>query len=58
MQPCESCSVGKTKQKNASNNSDHKPAKVNPEQIFIDISSVKGKKRMDNQSNQNDTGVL
>ena len=34
----------KSKAKNVSKNSDHEPAKVNTEQIFIGISSMKEKK--------------
>ena len=43
MKPCEACSVGKAKQKNVSNNSDHETSKGNYEQIFINISSAKEK---------------
>ena len=57
MKPCEACSVGKAKQNNVSNNSDHETSKGNYEQIFINISSAKEKK-MDHQSNQNYTGAL
>ena len=44
MKPCEACSVGKVKQNNVTKNSDHDPEKVNSEQIFINISSVKRKR--------------
>ena len=44
IKPWEACIIGKAKQINVSNNSDHEPDKGNDERIFIDISSVKGKK--------------
>ena len=44
MKPYEACIFGKAKQTNASKNSDHETPKGNSDQIFIDISSLKGKK--------------
>ena len=46
MKPFEACSVGKAKQNNFSKNSDQDPAKGNYKRIFINISSVNGKKNV------------
>ena len=44
MKPCEAFRFGKPKQNNVIKESDHNPAKINSEQIFIDLSSAKGGK--------------
>jgi hypothetical protein len=44
MQICESCAVGKAKQKNVPKKSEHISAVKPGERIFLDISSVKGEK--------------
>ena len=44
MKACKAFSVGNSKQKNLSNNSDYDPVKKNAELIFIDNSRVKVKK--------------
>ena len=44
MKPCEACSFGKAKQKNVRKDSDLEKSKVNAEQIFLDVSSARGKK--------------
>ena len=54
MKLCEACNVEKAKQNNVSRDSDHEPAKVNADKIFINISILKVK-RIDHQSNKNNT---
>ena len=44
MNLCEACNVEKAKQNNVSRDSDHEPAKVNSDKIFINISIQKVKK--------------
>eukprot|EP00957_Ditylum_brightwellii_P141865 10808247-Ditylum_brightwellii.AAC.1 len=44
MKPCESCAVGKARQKKAKKHSDHEKADRPGKQIFTDISTIKGTK--------------
>eukprot|EP00957_Ditylum_brightwellii_P170740 12995910-Ditylum_brightwellii.AAC.1 len=44
MKPCESCAVGKARQKNVKKQSNHEKADRPGKQIFTDISTIKGKK--------------
>ena len=44
---CEACAAGKAKQKNVPKESDHEPAKLCNERMFLDISTVNAKKNMD-----------
>jgi hypothetical protein len=44
LQPCESCTVGKAKQKNVPKKSNHIPAVKPGERLYLDMSSVKGEK--------------
>jgi hypothetical protein len=41
LKPCEACTAGKAKQKNAPKTSDHEPATAEERQIFLDIATVK-----------------
>jgi hypothetical protein len=41
LKPCDSCAAGKAKQKNVSKNSDHQPATMTNERIFLDIATLK-----------------
>eukprot|EP00957_Ditylum_brightwellii_P064709 4911182-Ditylum_brightwellii.AAC.1 len=43
MKPCESCTVGKARQKNAKKQSNHEKADMPGNQTFTDISTIKGK---------------
>jgi hypothetical protein len=44
LQTCESCAIGKAKQKNVPKKSDHVGSKVNGERVFLDIATIKGEK--------------
>jgi hypothetical protein len=44
MEPCESCAVGKAKQKSVPKKSEHVQAVKPGERIYLDISSIKGEK--------------
>jgi hypothetical protein len=44
MEPCESCAVGKAKQKNVPKKSEHISAVKPGKRIYLDISSIKGEK--------------
>jgi hypothetical protein len=41
LKPCEACSVGKAKQKNITNESEHVESKISGGCVFLDISTVK-----------------
>ena len=44
MKTCESCAIGKAKQKNVPKKSDHVGSKANGERVFLDIATIKGEK--------------
>jgi hypothetical protein len=44
LQTCESCAIGKAKQRNVPKISDHVTSKVNGERVFLDIATIKGEK--------------
>lgn len=44
LQTCELCAVGKAKQKNVPKKSDNVGSKVKGEQVFLDITTIKGEK--------------
>eukprot|EP00957_Ditylum_brightwellii_P073664 5597242-Ditylum_brightwellii.AAC.1 len=44
MKTCEACAVGKARQKNVPKDSSHEHATKPGERIFIDITTIKGKK--------------
>jgi hypothetical protein len=46
LQPCEYCAVGNAKQKNVPKKSNHIPAVKPGERLYLDISSVKGEKKV------------
>ena len=47
MEPCDACAAGKSKQKNISRKSEHKPATNKGSLIYIDIIDVNNPKNLD-----------